>query len=143
MELRDNKGLITRMLLAIWCRLDLDTREAFSEFELFDFSVVPKNFFTSHGDLRRTAKSVLLNTPASLSVTCPSRKWSGVAIVDAMVEVPRFHLPSNAMTGNAFALYFIRHIKIKCGGYISVLLVFDKYDKESMKKPTRSKRYEW
>ena len=139
MELREDKGLITRMLLAVRCRLDLDTREVFSENEL---SVVPKALFRSPGDLRRTAKSTLLNTLASLSATCPSRQRRGIARVDVMAEVQRFHLPSNAITGNDFAHYFIRHIKMEFVGYNLVLLVFDRYDKESMKNPTRSKRYE-
>ena len=103
--------------------------------------MVPKALFTSHGDLRRTAKSALLNTLASLSATCPNRQRIGVAIVDAMAEIQRFHLLSNAMIDNDFAHYFIRHIKMKFVGYNLVRLVFDRYDKRSMKNPTRSKHY--
>ena len=46
------------------------------------------------------------------------------------------------MTGNDFAHYFIRHIKMKFLGYNLVLLVFNRDDKKSMTNPTRSKRYE-
>ena len=127
------------MLLAVRCRTDLDTREAFSEYE---FSVVPKAFLRHMKIFTPNCEKCPLNTLASLSATCLGRQRRGVAIVDDMTEVQRFHLPSNAMTGKDFTHYFIRHIKMKFVGYNLGLLVFDRYDKESMKNSTSSKRYE-
>ena len=88
LELREDKGLTTSMFLASPSRPDLDSRKALSEYE---FSIIPKALFISHGDLRRFAKSVLMNNLASISAASPTvRSPNAVVIFDAIAEDQRF-----------------------------------------------------
>ena len=148
-ELKEDRGLFSRMLVVARSRQEIDLNRSLSKYE---FSVVPHVLLSSDGSMHHCPKkSDLMNILEAI----PPKEGSGgaasqhqqnlsdmkVAIVDGMAEVQAIDKPNSIKTCKDLGEHFESRIKSKFGTYDEVHVIFDDYTvKNSLKTATRSKR---
>ena len=165
MELKEDRSLFARMMLACKSRPEIDIKDAIGTYE---FSVVPRSLFAADGTmLHCSQKSVLMEileklppsastppTPTQVSQTVAgsvseettSTHDSGcqrkrVDIVDGMAEVQILDKPKEIQNCSDLADHFATKILHKYSSSDELHLVFDRYDISlSLKMATRVKR---
>lgn len=153
-ELREDRGLFARLLIASRTRPEINLQEILSEYEL---SVVPRSLFATDGSLLHcSSKSQLMSLLESVQspvgenetaaipnipVTIQANSKSTV-VVDGMVEVQSMGKPHWVRTCLDLATHFISIITKKfISRYDEIHLIFDRYDiDKSLKTSTRNTR---
>ena len=121
---------------------------------MYEFSVVPRSLFTADGSLHQSNdKSVVaaeirkvVDSDQEIVVTSStegveSQDEKKVIIFDGMAVVNKIDIKkSQIKTCKDFADTFVSIIKHEAVGYQEVRLVFDRYEKASLKANTREKR---
>lgn len=143
-ELREDRNLFARLLVASKSRDDLNLQDTIGNYEL---SVVPRSLFSQDGTLLHCQKSKLLSILEDLPVPeltqsniPPGSPSCTVSIIDGMAELQALHKPDNIITMNQLADLYTNIILCK---YVSeeIHVIFDRYDiNSSLKSATRKKR---
>ena len=145
-ELKEDRSLFTRFVIAAMSHSDLDFKEAI---ELYEFAVFPRSLFDPSGTLLPcTDKSKLMaileasqkdNAKGDAFQENRATKCEkNVLLVDGMAAIQEFGKPATAKTGTDWAAQFISKLDHSVKDYNEFHLVFDRYDSESgLKASTR------
>ncbi|KAK3742603.1 hypothetical protein QZH41_006382 [Actinostola sp. cb2023] len=163
-ELKEDRSLFARMMLACKSRPEINIKEAVG---CYEFSVVPRSMFAADGTMIHCAqKSVLMsilekcvkqdipsNNCAISRITCITDESVDmqehvvggqqlrVDIVDAMAEVQSLDKPEWIKNCSQLAEYFTGRMLDKYNESDEICLIFDRYDvPSSLKMATRVRR---
>ena len=144
-RIKEERKLMSRFIIAARTRQDIDLAHYLGEYE---FSVVPQSLFSSDGSLHQTADKSTVARELHKAITCdnvvnaPSEDGEHkVIIFDGMAVVNRIDIKkSRIKTCKEFATTFCNIIFAESEGFDEVRIIFDRYDKKSLKNQTRSKR---
>ena len=143
LELKEERRLMTRFLMASRSREDIDLPEIFGNHE---FSVVPRSMFGVDGSLLLGAdKSAILHqlegllTPAE-DDAIDTNSANMTVIFDGMAIVNQLKKDSNIKTCQDLADKFVKNVSFASKDYQEIRMIFDKYQENSLKDLTRHKR---
>ena len=145
-ELKENRSLFARMVIAARARPEIELQEAISKFE---FSSVSRALFATDGSLlpcqnKSKLMNILEKLPESDASELPSDDESNpkAVVIDGMAvlhETPFQHGPNR--TCKDLANQFIKAIQSKTHQYDIVHIIFDHYNqKVTLKRQTQTRR---
>lgn len=142
-ELKEEKRLMTRFVLASRSREDIDLPKIFGNHE---FSVVPRSMFSADGSmLLGSDKSTLLHqiedmTPCREIEATQSDTANKVGIFDGMALLNQMTKDGDLKTCQDLADKFVKNVTYAYQKYKEIRVTFDKYQQSSLKDSTRHKR---
>ena len=144
-KLREERGLMTRLLVISRTRTNLDVAELIRTYE---FSVVPHALFDSQGNiLKCTDKADFLNDAVKVTGVSTEREANpltqDVLVIDGMGVVNQLKITSDMLTIQQLAESFVSRLVKETMSYSNVVVVFDRYDDttSNLKKQTWSSRH--
>ena len=145
-KLKEERGLMTRLLVMSRTRTDLDVAELIKTYE---FSVVPHALFDAVGNLLKcTDKADFFNdiiTHTGVSAEKSSHPpTQDFVVIDGMGVVNQLKITKEVLTIQQLADKFVARLLSEISTYPKMVLVFDRYDESisNLKKPTWSSRHQ-
>ena len=136
---------MSRFVIASRTRQDIDLSHYFGEYK---FSVVPRALFTTDGSLHPTTdKSVIAKELRNIchidtnDMIIEGHQEYKAIVFDGMAVVHRINIKKAKIKNcRDFATTFTDIIFSESDGFDEIRIIFDRYDKKSLKSQTRSKR---
>ena len=147
-HIREERKLMTRLLIASRSRPDIDLKKYLG---IYEFSVVPRSLFTPDGSLHYTKdKAIIATELRALQQGSNEMETDEVEsgnaprkaiVIDAMAFVNKIDIKKNEVQNcSDFGKCFVSRIQQEADGYHEVRVVFDRYEKKSLKANTRANR---